>query len=103
MPTTRAISRRCASGKSRVLFGNDFEGSFLRFVEQIGELHCLAAARFERLAVLAENRAEPDVGQFRFESQSSRLPFSKCGEDLQEMQLLSPVSDVNDFIGFPGF
>ena len=100
----------------RILFGNDFEGPFLGFVEQIGQLHRLAAARFERLAVLAENRAEPDVGQLgassSFGASALRtvprrcrqlLPFAERGEELLEMQLLPAVGDVNDFVRLPGF
>ena len=58
----------------RIFVGNNFEGALLRLVEQVGQLHRLAAAGFERLAILAENRAEPDVGQFdesRVESRGS--------------------------------
>ena len=57
----RAISRRSASGRSGILFRDELQRALLGFVEQVGELHRLAAARFERLAVLAEDRAEPDV------------------------------------------
>ena len=39
----------------RIFFGNNFECALLGFVEQIGKLHRLAAARFERLAVVAKN------------------------------------------------
>ena len=48
----------------RVFFRDNLEGPLFGFVQQIGQLHRLAGARFERLAVLAQNRAEPDMGQF---------------------------------------
>src|ERR1039458_6898392 len=47
----------------QILFGNNLESSLFRLIKQIGQLHRLAAAGLKRLAVLAENRAEPDVGQ----------------------------------------
>ena len=89
----------------RTFFGNNFERALLRLVQQIGKLHRLSAACFERLAVLAQNRAEPDVGQFncRLPIADCRLPFAKRGKKLLEMQLLAAVGDVNDFIRLPGF
>ena len=66
----RAISRRSASGKRGILFRDERERALLRFVEQIGELDGLAAARFERLAVVAEDRAEPDMRERTFAASS---------------------------------
>ena len=59
----RAISRRSASGSSGFFSETILKRALLGFVEQVGELHRLAAAGFERLAILAENRAKPDVGE----------------------------------------
>ena len=48
----------------RALFRNNFEGALLGFIEQIAQLHRVAAARLERLAVVAQDFAEADVNQF---------------------------------------
>ena len=95
----RAISRRCGSG-SRVFLGDDFERAFFGFVEQVGQADGLAGAGFERLAVLAQDGAEPDVGQLGF---GLRMPAAEGGEQLPEMELLAAVGDIDDFVRAPGF
>ena len=90
-------------GQFGIFLRNNLERALLGFVEQIGQFHRLAAARFERFAILAENRAEPDMCQFRIWMRCFRMPFAERGKHLLKMQLLSSVGDVNDFVRMPRF
>ena len=95
MPTTRAISRRCGLGQFRVLLRDHLEGALLRLVEQVGQFDGLAGAGLEGLAVLAQDGAEPDVGQLRL---GRRMPAAERGEELLEMELLAGIGDIDDLV-----
>ena len=55
-PTAPSLSRA-------IFFGDEFQAAFLSLVQQVAEFHGVAGARFERLAVVAENFSEADVNQ----------------------------------------
>ena len=86
-------------GQFRALLRHDFERALLGLVEEVGQLDGLAGAGFEGLAVLAQDGAEPDVGQFDF---GLRMPAAEHGEELLEMELLAGIGDIDDLVGAPG-
>jgi len=85
-------------GQFWAFFRDDIENAFLGFVEQVGEFDDFTRPSFERLAVFAQNGAEPDVSQFY---DHFRTPEAKCREKLLEMQLLAAVGNIDDFVRVP--
>ena len=85
-----------------IFFRDHLERALLRFVEQVGELHVFAGARFERLAVVAQDRAEPDMRELHLVGQF-RMPAAKRGEQLLKVQLLAAIGDIDDLLRLPGF
>ena len=85
----------------RAFPGNNFVGALLGFIEQVAELHGVAGARLERLAVVAHDLAEADVNQLCL--RRIRFPAAKDEEKFFEMPGLPVVHDVNDFLRRPGF
>lgn len=52
---------------------------------------------FERLAVFAVNRSEPDMHQFGFRADAKQV----CGfKNLLKMERLAQVGHINNFLGF---
>ena len=85
-------------GEVGVFFAHGVEGALLGLVEQTGEADDFAAARLERPAVLAKDRAEPDVVELHA---VARFPAVVQLEELLEVQLLPAVGDVNDLARLP--
>ena len=95
----RAISRRCGFRQFRALLRHDLERALFGLVQEVGQFDGFAGAGFEGLAVLAQDGAEPDVGQFHF---GLGMPPAERGEELLEMELLAGIGDIDDLVGVPG-
>ncbi len=80
--------------------GDDGVGAILGFVEEVGQSDGIAGAGFEGFAVVAEDGAEPDVGEL---GGGFGVPALEDVEDLAEVELLAAVGDVEDGVWLPGF
>ncbi|MNO93814.1 hypothetical protein D3C76_854200 [compost metagenome] len=84
-------------GQFRVLLFHQVVGAFLRFGEQIDQLHGAAVTGLERTAIGAVHGAEAHV--FHFHRMGHETGLARHGEHLLEVQGLTLVDEVQRTIG----